>query len=112
MEKFLIHGGAPLSGTVVPAGNKNGALPILAASVLTEDEIVVRNVPRIKDVEAMLGLLDHMGVRVAWTGENEVTLCAGDLESRLRGGRPPAVGAHPGVVPARRARCWRASAAP
>ena len=67
MEKFLIHGGAPLSGTVVPAGNKNGALPILAASVLTEDEIVVRNVPRIKDVEAMLGLLDHMGVRVAWT---------------------------------------------
>jgi UDP-N-acetylglucosamine 1-carboxyvinyltransferase len=79
MEKFLIHGGAPLSGTVVPAGNKNGALPILAASVLTEDEIVVRNVPRIKDVEAMLGLLDHMGVRVAWTGENEVTLCAGAL---------------------------------
>ena len=79
MEKFLIHGGAPLSGTVLPAGNKNGALPILAASVLTEDEIVVRNVPRIKDVEAMLGLLDHMGVRVAWTGENEVTLCAGDL---------------------------------
>ena len=79
MEKFLIHGGAPLSGTVVPAGNKNGALPILAASVLTEDEIVVRTVPRIKDVEAMLGLLDHMGVRVAWTGENEVTLCAGDL---------------------------------
>jgi UDP-N-acetylglucosamine 1-carboxyvinyltransferase len=79
MEKFLIHGGAPLSGTVVPAGNKNGALPILAASVLTEDEIVVRNVPRIKDVEAMLGLLDHMGVRVAWTGENEVTLCAGGL---------------------------------
>jgi UDP-N-acetylglucosamine 1-carboxyvinyltransferase len=79
MEKFLIHGGAPLSGTVVPAGNKNGALPILAASVLTEDEIVVRNVPRIKDVEAMLGLLDHMGVRVAWTGDNEVTLCAGDL---------------------------------
>jgi UDP-N-acetylglucosamine 1-carboxyvinyltransferase len=79
MEKFLIHGGAPLSGTVVPAGNKNGALPILAASVLTEDEVVVRNVPRIKDVEAMLGLLDHMGLRVAWTGDNEVTLCAADL---------------------------------
>jgi UDP-N-acetylglucosamine 1-carboxyvinyltransferase len=80
MEKFLIHGGAPLSGTVVPAGNKNGALPILAASVLTEDEVVVRNVPRIKDVEAMLGLLEHLGVRVAWTGENEVTLCACDLD--------------------------------
>jgi UDP-N-acetylglucosamine 1-carboxyvinyltransferase len=79
MEKFLIHGGASLSGTVVPAGNKNGALPILAASVLTEDEVVVRNVPRIKDVEAMVGLLDHLGVRTAWTGDNEVTLCAADL---------------------------------
>src|ERR687893_546102 len=76
------HTVARLDGAPAPvpaAGNKNGALPILAASVLTEDEVVVRNVPRIKDVEAMLGLLDHLGVRVAWTGDNEVTLCAGDL---------------------------------
>src|SRR3712207_9552821 len=43
MEKFVIEGGVPLSGTVVPAGNKNGALPILAASVLTDEEVVVRN---------------------------------------------------------------------
>ena len=54
MEKFVIDGGVPLRGTVVPAGNKNGALPILAASVLTTEEVVVRNVPRIRDVEAML----------------------------------------------------------
>ena len=54
MEKFVIEGGVPLSGTMVPAGNKNGALPILAASVLTADEVIVRNVPRIRDVEAML----------------------------------------------------------
>ena len=52
MEKFVIDGGVPLRGTVTPAGNKNGALPILAASVLTTDEVVVRNVPRIRDVEA------------------------------------------------------------
>ena len=57
MEKFVIDGGAPLSGTVVPAGNKNAALPILAASALTADEVVVRNVPRIRDVEAMLSIL-------------------------------------------------------
>ena len=57
MEKFVIEGGVPLSGTVVPAGNKNGALPILAAALLTEEEVVVRNVPRIRDVEAMLALL-------------------------------------------------------
>ena len=55
MEKFVIEGGVPLSGTVVPAGNKNGALPILAACLLTDDEVILRNVPRISDVDAMLG---------------------------------------------------------
>jgi UDP-N-acetylglucosamine 1-carboxyvinyltransferase len=80
MQKFHIDGGVPLSGTVVPAGNKNGALPILAASILTEDELVVANVPRIKDVDAMLLLLESLGVRVAWTGDNEVTLCADGLD--------------------------------
>jgi UDP-N-acetylglucosamine 1-carboxyvinyltransferase len=79
MQKFMIEGGVPLSGTVTPAGNKNAALPILAASVLTEDEVVVRNVPRIKDVDAMLGLLEHLGVSVTWLGDNEVALCARDL---------------------------------
>jgi UDP-N-acetylglucosamine 1-carboxyvinyltransferase len=76
MEKFVIDGGVPLSGTMVPAGNKNGALAILAASVLTEDEVVVRNVPRIRDVEAMLRILASIGVDVSWRGPNEVALCA------------------------------------
>src|SRR5207302_53251 len=76
MEKFLIDGGAPLSGTLVPAGNKNGALPILASAVLTDEEVVVRNVPRIRDVEAMLAILRAMGVEVNWRGPNEVALCA------------------------------------
>ena len=53
MEKFVIEGGVPLAGTIVPAGNKNGALPILAACLLTDDEVILRNVPRISDVEAM-----------------------------------------------------------
>ncbi|MBX5442760.1 MAG: UDP-N-acetylglucosamine 1-carboxyvinyltransferase [Solirubrobacteraceae bacterium] len=76
MQKFVIDGGVPLSGTVVPAGNKNGALPILAASVLTTDEVVVRNVPRIRDVEAMLDILRGIGVRVRWRSDHEVALCA------------------------------------
>jgi UDP-N-acetylglucosamine 1-carboxyvinyltransferase len=63
----------------VPAGNKNAALPILAACLLTEDELTVRNVPRIRDVESMLGLLERLGVKVAWTGENEVRLQADDV---------------------------------
>ena len=79
MEKFVIDGGTALSGTITPAGNKNGALPILAASVLTEDEVVVRNVPKIKDVGAMLSLLEALGVRIRWLSEHEVALCAADL---------------------------------
>jgi UDP-N-acetylglucosamine 1-carboxyvinyltransferase len=76
MEKFIIQGGVPLSGEIAPAGNKNAALPILAACLLTEDELVVGNVPRIRDVESMLGLLERLGVKVAWSGENEVRLQA------------------------------------
>jgi UDP-N-acetylglucosamine 1-carboxyvinyltransferase len=64
MEKFVIEGGRALSGTIVPAGNKNGALPILAACLLTEDEVILRNVPRIRDVEAMTLLLEALGARV------------------------------------------------
>jgi UDP-N-acetylglucosamine 1-carboxyvinyltransferase len=76
MEKFVIEGGVPLSGTLRPAGNKNAALPILAACVLTEDPVVVRNVPRIRDVDAMLEILEGIGVRVGWRGPNELALCA------------------------------------
>ena len=70
----MIEGGVPLSGTVQPAGNKNGALPIIAATLLTEDEVILRNVPRIRDVEAMLGLLERLGAHVAWLGPSEVSI--------------------------------------
>ena len=84
MDTFLIEGGVPLSGTVVPAGNKNGALPILAASLLTSEVVVVANVPRISDVDAMLTLLEGVGVDVEWTGDNEVTLCAKNVTSEAQ----------------------------
>src|SRR3982751_4739767 len=80
MENFGIDGGVPLRGTVVPSGNKNAALPILAASVLTADEVVVRNVPRIRDVEAMLRVLRGIGVTVEWRDDNELCLCAADVD--------------------------------
>lgn len=77
MEKFVIEGGVPLSGTIVPAGNKNGALPILAACLLTDDEVILRNVPRIRDVEAMVSLLRSLGARVSWLGDGELSVdCA------------------------------------
>ena len=81
MDKFVIEGGYPLSGTVVPAGNKNAALPMLAPSLLTEEEVVVGNVPRNRDVDAMLALLEDLGVSVSWRDEHEVALRASSLTS-------------------------------
>jgi UDP-N-acetylglucosamine 1-carboxyvinyltransferase len=82
MQKFVIEGGVPLSGTIVPAGNKNGALPILAACLLTEDEVILRNVPRIRDVEAMTHLLEDLGARVEWLGSGEVSVDASGVDSQ------------------------------
>jgi UDP-N-acetylglucosamine 1-carboxyvinyltransferase len=76
MENFVIQGGAPLSGEITAAGNKNAALPILAASLLTDEELVVNNVPRIRDTEAQLTLLERLGVEVAWLADNSVRLRA------------------------------------
>ncbi len=76
MEKFVIRGGVPLSGELTVAGNKNAALPILAACLLTEEELVLHRVPRIRDTEAQLAILERLGVEVAWVADNSVRLCA------------------------------------
>ena len=81
MQKFVIEGGVPLSGTIVPAGNKNGALPILAACLLTDDEVILRNVPRIRDVEAMTLLLEQLGARVEWRGPGEISIDSSSVDS-------------------------------
>jgi UDP-N-acetylglucosamine 1-carboxyvinyltransferase len=80
MEKFVIEGGVPLSGTVVPAGNKNGALPILAACLLTDEEVILRNVPRISDVDAMIGLLASLGAEVRWSAAGELVVNAAGVD--------------------------------
>jgi UDP-N-acetylglucosamine 1-carboxyvinyltransferase len=72
MQSFVIEGGRRLSGSVKAAGNKNGALPILAATLLAQETIAFSNVPRIRDVETMLELLADLGADVAWTGANEL----------------------------------------
>jgi UDP-N-acetylglucosamine 1-carboxyvinyltransferase len=94
MEKFVIQGGVPLSGTVRPAGNKNAALPLLAAAVLTTEPVVLRNVPKISDVGTMIGLIQDLGGSVEWRGDNEVLVDASaitgeagidrDLSERIR----------------------------
>ena len=83
MEKFVIQGGVPLSGEVTAAGNKNAALPILAACLLTEEDVVIANVPRIRDTEAQVALLEKLGVEVEWTEHNTVTLCARNVSTTV-----------------------------
>ena len=80
-ESFVINGGQPLNGRVTAAGNKNGALPILAACLLTSEPVVLHNVPRIRDVETMIALIGDLGADVEWSGENEVRVHAADLGS-------------------------------
>lgn len=70
--RFVVRGGRPLNGTVRPAGNKNAALPILAATLLADGPVELRNVPRIRDVEMMLALLADLGAEAEWSGPNEL----------------------------------------
>ncbi len=76
MNRFIIEGGQRLGGSVIPSGNKNAALPILAASLLTDQPITLHNVPRIGDVDTMLRLLVDLGVEVGGWDGNTLTLHA------------------------------------
>ncbi|HEX2696540.1 MAG TPA: UDP-N-acetylglucosamine 1-carboxyvinyltransferase, partial [Anaerolineales bacterium] len=64
MEEFIIEGGVPLRGEITPAGNKNAALPLLAAALLTEEPVVLHNVPRIRDVLDMRRLVESLGAQI------------------------------------------------
>jgi UDP-N-acetylglucosamine 1-carboxyvinyltransferase len=81
MEKLVIEGGVPLSGTIVPAGNKNAALPLLACSLLTDEPVAIDNVPHIRDTEAMLDLLTALGVKVDRQSTNRVVLQADQVST-------------------------------
>lgn len=81
-EKFEIEGGHPIQGTIVPEGNKNAALPLLAAALLTEDEVILHNVPRIRDVAALLELIAGLGVTVSHRGEHTVALRATGINGK------------------------------
>ncbi len=63
-------------GELTAAGNKNAALPIIAACLLTEEELLLHRVPRIRDTEAQIALLERLGVEAAWVADNSLRLCA------------------------------------
>lgn len=69
MDKFLIEGGRPLEGRVTASGAKNAALPAMAASLLTDELVVLRNVPRVRDISTLRSLLDELGVDSSVTHE-------------------------------------------
>ena len=79
MEKFVIEGGTPLNGEVTPAGNKNAALPLIAACLLTDQAIVLRNLPQIKDVSVMRQLIESLGAKVEDLDSTSWRITARDL---------------------------------
>jgi UDP-N-acetylglucosamine 1-carboxyvinyltransferase len=79
-ESFVIEGARPLSGRIAAAGNKNGALPVLAACLLTDEPVVLSNIPRIRDVETMLELLADVGAEYEWLAPNDVRVHAADVQ--------------------------------
>ena len=80
MARFIINGGRTIGGTFHPRGNKNAVLPMLAACLLTDQPVVLHNVPLINDVRIMLELLETLGVEIALDGHT-VTLCARKLNT-------------------------------
>jgi len=81
VERFVIEGGIPLRGTIIPSGNKNAALPMLAATLLTDQPVTLHNLPDIGDVQIMLELLEELGVGVERHGDHSATIHAVELRS-------------------------------
>jgi UDP-N-acetylglucosamine 1-carboxyvinyltransferase len=81
MEKMIIHGGAPLRGTVTLSGSKNAALPIMMAALLTAEPLVLSNVPRLRDVKTAMDLLVQLGVAARWLDDHRVELHAENVTS-------------------------------
>jgi UDP-N-acetylglucosamine 1-carboxyvinyltransferase len=80
MEKFVIDGRVALNGEVTPAGNKNAALPLLAACLLTEEPIILRNLPLIKDVNAMRKVIESLGTQIEELDATSWRITARELE--------------------------------
>ena len=80
MPKFVVEGGVPLQGRIRPAGNKNAALPIICATLLTDEPVTLENVPDIRDVHTLLELMEQLGCNVEWLAANTVRIHAASIE--------------------------------
>jgi UDP-N-acetylglucosamine 1-carboxyvinyltransferase len=77
--QFIVEGRQRLAGSIRPSGNKNAALPIVCAALLTDKPVTLRNVPRIRDLETLVELIASLGADIAWTGQNELAVHAREL---------------------------------
>lgn len=82
MPSFVVSGGRELSGSIRPGGNKNAALPVLAATLMSAETVTVGNVPRIRDVATLLDIMESLGADVAWTGPGTVQVNAANVTPR------------------------------
>jgi UDP-N-acetylglucosamine 1-carboxyvinyltransferase len=81
MGTFAVEGGHRLEGRIRPAGNKNAALPCLAATVLAEEPVTLHNIPRIRDVLTFVEIIESLGAVVRWDGANDVTVDASSIRT-------------------------------
>jgi len=77
--QFLVEGGRPLHGSITPSGNKNAALPIVAAALITDQPVTLTNVPRIRDIETLVELVRSLGVDIDWQERNTLRIHARDV---------------------------------
>jgi len=79
LDKFNITGGIPLHGEITPGGNKNAALPLIAACLLTEEPVTLHNVPDIRDVQTMIALIESLGVKITRVAPNTIQVHAREI---------------------------------
>ncbi len=79
MARFIVEGGTPLRGEITAMGNKNSALPLIAASLLTGEPVILRNLPRIRDVKGMLEIVAGLGATVEWLDPHAAKICAANV---------------------------------
>lgn len=77
--RYVVEGGRRLSGSIEPGGNKNAALPIIAAALLTDQTVTLTNVPRIRDTETLVDLCRSVGAEAEWRGNNELVVTARNI---------------------------------
>ncbi|MBX7212943.1 MAG: UDP-N-acetylglucosamine 1-carboxyvinyltransferase [Thermoflexales bacterium] len=82
MSEFIIEGGQRLHGEVRASGNKNAALPLITAALLTDQPVILHNVPRIADVVTLIRLIESIGASVRWTADNTVVIHAANIDAR------------------------------